>query len=121
MSYKLNQQVKKKHIKQLKKELKRVRKALIKFGVEKIILFGSGARNELNIMSDIDLIIVLKSDKPFIERLTEIYSKVLPTEIDILAYTPDEFQKMGTNNLFIQQITPQKRARQYLNQAKHYN
>jgi predicted nucleotidyltransferase len=60
---------KEEHIYQLQEELNRIKSKLIGMGAHKIILFGSAAREELGLMSDIDLIVVIDSNKDFIERL----------------------------------------------------
>lgn len=63
---------------------------------EKIILFGSAARGDTDEFSDIDLIVIKKSNKRFIERLVEVMA-YLPRDavnVDILVYTPEEFQTM---------------------------
>lgn len=72
-----------------------------KYGpIEKIILFGSQARGDVDEYSDIDLIIIKKTDKPFIQRLVEVPS--LPIHADVFVYTPEEFERMKENeNPFI--------------------
>jgi len=96
--------LKKQHLENLEKELNRVKSELIKLGALKIILFGSAAKKELGLMSDIDLIVIVESSKPFIERTEEIYKVLQPTDIDLLIYTPDEFKQMKIDNLFIQHV-----------------
>ncbi|MBI5401265.1 nucleotidyltransferase domain-containing protein [Candidatus Wolfebacteria bacterium] len=72
-----------------------------KFGpVEKIILFGSQARDTADEYSDLDLIIIKKTNEPFIKRLINVPS--LPVHADVFVYTPEEFEKMKENeNPFI--------------------
>ena len=73
------------------------------FAPEKIILFGSVARGMNDEFSDIDLIIVFKTQKRFMERLRDLYMAWnLPKAVDILAYTPDEFDLMLRESPFIQ-------------------
>ncbi len=96
--------LKKKHLKELKQELRRVISELIKLGALKIIQFGSSVRKELNLTSDIDLIVIVETKQKYIERSAEIYKKVKPKEIDLLIYTPIEFKCMMAENLFIQHI-----------------
>ena len=68
--------------------------------VEKIILFGSQARADADEMSDIDLIIVKETDKPFVRRMVEAPFFSVPS--DIFVYTPEEFRQMQENeNPFI--------------------
>lgn len=73
------------------------------FDPEKIILFGSHAKDDEDQYSDIDVIIVYSTSKPFLDRLKELYiSWDIPKAIDILAYTPEEYQKMILENSFLQ-------------------
>ena len=73
------------------------------FEPERIILFGSHARDDVDQYSDIDLIIVYSTSKTFLDRLKELYiSWEIPKAVDILAYTPEEYQKMMFDNSFLQ-------------------
>lgn len=96
--------LKEKHLKELEQELNRVISFLIKLGALKIIQFGSSVREELRLMSDIDLIVIIETKQKFIERLAEIYKKIKPKDIDLLIYTPFEFKRMAEENLFIQHV-----------------
>ncbi len=60
--------------------------------LEKIILFGSYARGDTDEYSDLDLILVKKTAKRFIERLVEV--PLLPVHADVFVYTPEEFEQM---------------------------
>lgn len=78
--------------------------ALAEFKPEKIILFGSHARDNWDEESDIDIIVVYQTKKKFMDRLEELYMKwSLPKAVDILAYTPDEFTDMMKDNFFLKQ------------------
>ncbi|MCE5329489.1 nucleotidyltransferase domain-containing protein [bacterium] len=89
----------------LNNELKRILPLIIKKGVEKVILIGSMATGKTHSLSDIDIIIVKKTNKRFLERLDEFYKILMPkVAIDILVYSPSEFKKMSKNNLFIQYV-----------------
>ncbi len=71
--------------------------------VEKIILFGSLARGDADKYSDIDIVVIQKTDKRFIDRLLEFVN--LPVSCDILVYTPEEFQNMlEQGNYFIKKV-----------------
>src|SRR3990172_4240107 len=63
--------------------------------VEKIILFGSAARGEADEYSDLDLIIVKETDKPFVRRCVEAPYFSVPS--DVFVYTPQEFAQMKEN------------------------
>ena len=78
---------------------------LAEFNPEKIILFGSYAGDNWDEESDIDIIVVYRTKKKFMDRLEELYMKWnLPKAVDILAYTPDEFADMMKDNFFIKQV-----------------
>lgn len=62
---------------------------------ERILLFGSWAAGRADADSDIDLILVVRSNQRFLDRLKEAYLRwTLPLAVDILVYTPTEFQLM---------------------------
>jgi len=63
--------------------------------VEKISLFGSYARGKSDLFTDLDVLVIMDTDKPFAERTAEVYSLLaLPVDADILCYTPGEFRRM---------------------------
>lgn len=93
MKYKIIEEKRKEYINLLKKSLKIVKEKL-KGKVEKIIVFGSYFKRK-DLFTDLDLIIIMETDKPFIERIKEIYSLLaLPVDVDILCYTPSEIEKL---------------------------
>lgn len=65
--------------------------------VKKAFIFGSIAVDAKGPSSDIDLIIVQETEKIFTERALD-YSDLyeLGCEVDILVYTPEEFEKLTT-------------------------
>ena len=79
-----------------KKEVEKVTKQIIeKYKPEKIILFGSAAKNEFSSDSDADFLII-KMDTPLygadrIRELSKIIERNIP--VDFLVYRPDEFEK----------------------------
>lgn len=69
--------------------------------VEKISIFGSYSRGKADLFTDLDIILVMKTDKPFLERMKEIYSLLaLPVDADILCYTPQEYNRMRGRGFF---------------------
>jgi predicted nucleotidyltransferase len=70
---------------------------------EKIILFGSLANTQVGEWSDLDLVIIKNTSKPFFQRLKEVALLCHPSVgVDFLVYTPDEFaQMLAENNPFI--------------------
>ncbi len=88
----------------LDKELNRIIPEMKKMGVEKIILFGSMSEGKIHKRSDIDIIIIKKSSKRFLDRLDEFYKKIKPRcAIDFIVYTPEELNKLKLKNSFIRQ------------------
>ncbi len=62
---------------------------------EKVILFGSHARGSSDAYSDIDLVVIKKTKKPFLDRIKDVIKIIKPNfSIDILVYTPEEFREM---------------------------
>ncbi|HET6453566.1 MAG TPA: nucleotidyltransferase domain-containing protein [Armatimonadota bacterium] len=59
---------------------------------ERIILFGSRARQTARPGSDYDLLIVKESDQPRYRRSVQLYTRLadVSAEVDILVYTPEE-------------------------------
>ncbi len=61
------------------------------------LLFGSYARGTETRNSDVDLIFVAETRKPYLDRLDDYFiplSKKLKTGVEVFVYTPDEFDKM---------------------------
>lgn len=72
--------------------------------VEKISLFGSYARGRSDLFTDLDILIVMKTEKGFVDRLKEIYPLLaLPVDADILCYTPEEVERLK-NRGFLKKI-----------------
>lgn len=72
------------------------------YGAERVILFGSGASDELNEESDIDLVVIKDTDASFYDRLREVAEKVeWKHACEIIVYTPDEFENMRETNSFV--------------------
>jgi len=80
---------------QLDAELQRIVRVLPQLGVQRAILFGSLARGDVGGVSDLDLILVVETRERFLERCARFYRALEPTVgMDILVYTPDEFEAM---------------------------
>jgi predicted nucleotidyltransferase len=74
-------------------ELKNLKK---KFKVEKMLLFGSRARGEELLSSDVDVLIISKKfiKIPFKQRPDEFLEAwKLPLDLEIICYTPEEFER----------------------------
>lgn len=69
------------------------------------VLFGSYARGDADQFSDLDLIVVAETGRPFVERFKDFSGvwRVSPVKrIDMFVYTPEEFESMQrADNPFI--------------------
>ncbi|MCS7181044.1 MAG: nucleotidyltransferase domain-containing protein [bacterium] len=103
MGYKIGLAEKRKKL--LEEELKKILPYVIKGDVEKVILFGSLAKEKVNKKSDLDLIIIKKTKKKYMDRLDEIYSSIKSSiAVDLFVYTPSEFEEMSKKNIFIKSV-----------------
>lgn len=86
----------------LHKELNRWLEILItSYQPLKVIIFGSIVTGEINEWSDIDLLIVKRTDKAFLDRTKEVLLLLNPkVGVDILVYTPDEFNTLKKERRF---------------------
>jgi uncharacterized protein len=92
------------------RELEKIRTqltpALRELGVEKAILFGSTSRGTGSRKSDIDLLLVVKTEDRFFDRyqkFEKIYPKLKGRSVDMLIYTPSELKKIE-GRTFIRKI-----------------
>jgi predicted nucleotidyltransferase len=90
---------------QLRKELDRYVGILVsEYIPEKIILFGSVASGKIREWSDIDLVIIKKTDKPFLERTRDVIHLLKPRSgLDVMVYTPEEFDNLSRTRRFFQE------------------
>ncbi|HHX26746.1 MAG: nucleotidyltransferase domain-containing protein [Firmicutes bacterium] len=78
--------------------------ALPATNVELVIHFGSHARGSLKSRSDIDLIVVRPTEKPFVHRADDLTGLFPPgTPVDLLVYTPEEWAYLSVNRGFHKQ------------------
>jgi uncharacterized protein len=74
-------------------------------GIEQIILFGSMVTGQIHEWSDIDLIVIQRSELGFLKRsqaLRQLFHPKVGT--DLLVYTPEEFQQMREGLFFQAEI-----------------
>ncbi|MCW3133082.1 MAG: nucleotidyltransferase domain-containing protein [Methanophagales archaeon] len=94
-------------------KLKAVLERLKEYQPEKIILFGSYARDEADEYSDLDFVVVKKTAKRFLERLIEV-AKLIDNDlgnVDVFVYTPEEFERMiEWENPFIERVLKEGRV-----------
>ncbi len=84
-------------------ELARIVPVLIEhFDPQLIVAYGSIATGGVNEWSDIDLLIVQESDVPFWHRPAKICALLdSRVNIDIFAYTPEEFERVRRRDPFV--------------------
>ena len=88
----------KREIRRIEPFLRRVKK---EFSPQKILLFGSRAKGEDWKRSDYDFIIVSERFRGmhWLERISRVVRLWdLPTDIDVLPYTPEEFEDKSVNS-----------------------
>jgi predicted nucleotidyltransferase len=79
---------------------------LRRHGVQAAYVFGSWARRDADAWSDLDLIVVSTSRRPFVDRFRDFQDilSAAPLGIDLLVYTPEEFSRHRQTNRFLRQV-----------------
>jgi predicted nucleotidyltransferase len=78
--------------------------------VDAAYLFGSWARGQADPFSDIDLIVVAPSRRPFVDRFRDFPDLLrAPAGIDLLIYTPEEFACERRANRFLRHVLREAR------------
>jgi predicted nucleotidyltransferase len=63
--------------------------------VERVILFGSYARGRRDLFTDLDVLVLMRTELGFLERTKHLYRMLdLPVDADILCYLPEEFERL---------------------------
>jgi predicted nucleotidyltransferase len=80
----------------LEQELHRMTEILIReYQPEKLILFGSVAQGDIHEWSDLDLVVIKKTEQPLLERIEEVLRLIRPkVGLDVLVYTPEEVEDL---------------------------
>jgi len=81
--------------------LGRLVQLLQRYEPEQIILFGSRARDEADAYSDYDVIVIKRTERPFLQRLSDMVPYLIEFDrpAEILVYTPGEFDRMRETGL----------------------
>lgn len=87
----------------LESELERVLKILRdSYDPVLVYVFGSMASGTVNEWSDIDMVIVKRTNKRFLDRTAEVLDLIEPrVGIDVVVYTPEEWAVMVREKAFI--------------------
>lgn len=71
---------------------------------EKVILFGTLAKGSVHEWSDIDLVIVERTQLPFFQRIKKVRKLLQPkVGMDIMVYTPEEFDQLCADRPFFRE------------------
>jgi len=96
--------------KKMKEAIEKIVEFLKKKRVIEAYIFGSVARGTAGKKSDIDLIVVMETNKPFFERYDDFMELILdlPFALDLLIYTPEEWKEVK-ERLFFKHILKEAR------------
>ncbi len=84
------------HAAALHAEATRLAAAAAALGAHRVILFGSLARDDVALTSDLDLLIVWDSPLDIVSRTVDLYRRLGPRQpVDLLVYTPEEMLTMA--------------------------
>ena len=87
--------------------IRRIVESLRAYDPERVIVFGSVARGQADAFSDLDIVVIKDTDERFVRRILTA-GDYLPLDcgsIDILVYTPGEFERMQkAGNPFIAEV-----------------
>ncbi len=64
--------------------------------VRKVVLFGSCATGRRDLLTDIDLLVIIDSSADFVTRSAELAGQLhARAALDLLVYTPEEIEQMA--------------------------
>jgi len=88
----------------LEKEVQNLVNQMVDLGAIKVILFGSLARGEISLFSDIDLLVLFEDQRSSRELGLWLYKQITTKEsVDILAYNEKSFNRIKKRS-FIKHI-----------------
>jgi predicted nucleotidyltransferase len=68
--------------------------------VEKVIVFGSYQRGRRDLLTDLDLLVIMRSSESFLcrtERLYRLLGGKMRVDFDLVAYSPEEIARNASN------------------------
>jgi predicted nucleotidyltransferase len=80
----------------LEAALERIVRALAQVeGIQRVSLVGSAARGRRDLFTDLDLLVVWRTDLSPVDRLRCLYPLLhSAVDVDLLCYTPEEFEAL---------------------------
>jgi predicted nucleotidyltransferase len=98
-------QSKKEREEKLKSSLALATRQLMDFGALKVVLFGSLAREDVDVSSDLDLLVIMPAERSGKEWMRLLYEKVdLGIASDIIIYNQKELQENLPTSSFLRGI-----------------
>lgn len=98
----------------------RARPVFRRHGIRRAILFGSFATGRQGKRSDVDLILIQETEKPFLERfrgiLPELYQAIPGRDIEVFIYTSEELARIS-HRKFVQRALREGKVIYELGQA----
>ena len=89
------------HRARLHREIETIVEQLKAMGGRKILLFGSLARGEISLFSDIDLLVLFDEDRPAAELTRSVYQLPQRSEaVDVLAYSLRSWERIKDRPFF---------------------
>ncbi len=93
----------------LQESLDYLAEQLKRLGALKIIVFGSFAQDNVDVYSDLDLLVIMPSTKTGKEWMEIIYDSIdRKVESDIIVYNDKEFKEMLPISTFLQNVVKGK-------------
>ncbi len=90
---------------QLRKSLASIVGQLKAMGALMIVLFGSLGKEEIDVRSDLDLLVIMPADRSGKEWSRLIYEKVeRGVDSDIVVYNQEEFREMMLTSSFVREV-----------------
>ena len=72
--------------------------------MKQIVLFGSYAQGKKDLLSGLNILVIMDTQLDFVHRNALLYEKLaLPVDYDLLTYTPEELNRLK-NRTFFQKI-----------------
>lgn len=80
---------------EIEPELKKIVARLAASGVLRVVLYGSYARGDFNVDSDVDLLILKETNERFIDRIASALAVTgARIPVEPIVYTPEEIEEM---------------------------